>query len=437
VRSGGHRSIKSDGLGVAKPRAPMKKLLTVTLFSALLTLLRMASGFVIAKVVAIHTGPSGIAVLGQVQSLVGALNGLVAAPASGVVRYTAQNQRAGPDSCAPWWKAALKWHVMLLAAVIPIACVFAKPLAFWVFGNENYFWLVVMAALALPLSAANSLAGSVMNGQQQYRRFIGLGMASVIVATLLMVLLVMQANLKGAMIAAVLFSGISGLIMVAGSIKEPWFRLKYWWGDTNKARLKDIAGYVAMAATSALTLPLALLMVRNILADKVGWEQAGHWQAVWKISEVYLGVITMALSTYFLPRLASLEGAGAILNEIETTAKIVMPIVALLAIAVYLLRDVAIGLVFTEAFRPARDLFATQLAGDVLKIMSWLYAYPMLSRGATRWFMGTEIVFSLSLVLLAYVLVAKYGAHGANLAYAFNYCLYLFFVRQNVKHFSR
>ena len=71
----------------------MKRLLTVSLFTALLTVLKMACGFVIAKAVAIYTGPSGMAALGQVQNIVNSLNGLVTAPAaSGVVRYTAEYQ---------------------------------------------------------------------------------------------------------------------------------------------------------------------------------------------------------------------------------------------------------------------------------------------------------------------------------------------------------
>ena len=400
--------------------------------------MRMASGFLIAKVVATYTGPGGIAMLGQVQSLVSALNGIVAAPAgSGVVRYTAEHNAAGLDGCAPWWKAALKWVALLLAVVIPATCIFAKPLAQWVFGDVRYFWLVILTALALPLSAANTLVASVINGQYQYRRYVGLGMVSVIVATLMMVVLVVTEKLNGAMIAATLFTSTTGLVMLVGSIRQPWFRLKYWWGETDKVRLKGIGGYVAMAVTSALTLPVALLIIRNILINKVGLEQTGQWQAVWKISEVYLGVITIALSTYFLPKLASLAGTGEILKEIKATAKIVMPIVLLMAVIVYLLRDIAISLVFTEAFRPARDLFAIQLVGDVVKILSWLYAYPMLSRGATKWFMGTEIVFSISFVVFAYLFIEKYGVHGANIAYTTNYFLYLIFMYINVKKFTK
>ena len=37
------------------------------------------------------------------------------------------------------------------------------------------------------------------------------------------------------------------------------------------------------------------------------------------ISKVYLGVITMVLGTYYLPRLSSLVGVDAIVSEIHRT----------------------------------------------------------------------------------------------------------------------
>jgi len=192
-----------------------------------------------------------------------------------------------------------------------------------------------------------------------------------------------------------------------------------------------------MAITTALTVPISLILVRTILVDQVGWEAAGHWQAVWKISEVYLGVITMALGTYYLPRLSSLVGVDAIVNEIHRTALVIIPIVGVMALGVYLLRDVAIWLLFTEEFRSARDLFAIQLCGDVIKIACWLYAYPMLSRGATKWFMGTEIIFSLSFVTLAYIFVGNIGLKGANVAYLVNYSICFLSIFLNVRVFAR
>lgn len=415
----------------------MKKLLTVTLFSGILTLVRMASGVLIAKFVAIYTGPSGMAMLGQVQSLVAALSGLAASPGgNGLVRYTAEYRGRGFDACAPWWCACLKWGLGLLLPISLLVALAAGPISELLFNTKAYAWLVLLTSLGLPLSMANTFVASVLNGQENYRRYIGLGLTSVVCATAVMLILISQAGLNGALAAAVLSSSIAGALMFAGSWRQPWFRLKYWWGRDKASQLKGIGGYVAMAITTAITTPLALMAVRKILVDQVGWEQAGYWQAVYKISEVYLGIITMALGTYFLPKLSSLSGYETIRKEIAATARVVMPLVTVLALCVYLLRDFAITLLFTEAFRSAKDLFAIQLIGDVIKIFSWLYAYPMLSTGATKWFMATEIGFSVSFVFLTYLLVNVYGVDGAVKAYTINYVIYFVLVYVNLRRFT-
>ncbi|MBO1404918.1 hypothetical protein BVJ64_15610 [Vibrio cholerae] len=416
----------------------MKRLLKVTAMTGLLTLLRMAMGFVIAKVVAIYTGPTGLAMLGQVQSLVGSLNGIINAPAgSGVVRFTAENKVQGFEACAPWWRAALQWVLIISAIAIPVGILLAKPIASSLFKDVSLVWVVVATVCVLPFAAIGTLFNSVINGQQLYRRYVGLGMISALVSGSVMLGMIALHNIEGALLAAAIQGGLIGVVMLIANLRQPWFKLGYWWGAVEPKARKDIGKYMLMAITSALTVPVALILVRNILIDQVGWDATGQWQAVYKISEVYLGVITMALGTYYLPRLSSLTGVDAIVSEIHKTARVIIPIVAVMAVGVYLLRDVAISLLFTEEFRSARELFAIQLTGDVIKIASWLYAYPMLSRGATKWFMGTEILFSLSFVALTYLFVANMGLKGATIAYLVNYSVYFLSICLNVKRFAR
>ncbi|MFB2733547.1 O-antigen translocase [Shewanella mangrovisoli] len=416
----------------------MKRLLKVTAMTALLTLLRMVMGFVIAKVVAIYTGPTGLAMLGQVQSLVGSLNGIINAPAgSGVVRFTAEYKEQGFEACAPLWRAALQWVLIISAIVIPLGILLAKPIASGLFKDANLAWVVIVTVCVLPFAAIGTLSNSVINGQQLYRRYVGLGMLSALISGSVMLSLIAWHNIEGALLAAAVQAALIGVVMLIANLRQPWFKLHYWWGRVEPKARRDIGKYMLMAVTTALTVPISLIFVRNILISHVGWDATGQWQAVYKISEVYLGVITMALGTYYLPRLASLTGVDAIVNEIHKTARIIIPIVAVMALGVYLLRDVAISLLFTEAFRSARDLFAIQLTGDVIKILAWLYAYPMLSRGATKWFMGSEILFSLSFVALTYLFVANMGLKGATVAYLVNYSVYLFVVFFNVKRVAR
>ncbi|PTT49100.1 O-antigen translocase [Aeromonas sp. HMWF014] len=416
----------------------MKRLLKVTAMTGLLTLLRMAMGFVIAKVVAIYTGPTGMAMLGQVQSMVGSLNGIINAPAgSGVVRFTAEYKEQGFEACAPWWRASTQWMLIISAIAIPVGVLLAKPIATSLFQDASLAWVVASTVCVLPFTAIGTLCSSVINGQQLYRRYVGLGMLSALISGGVMLGMIAWQNIEGALLAAAVQAALIGVVMLIANLRQPWFKLRFWWGAVEPQARKDIGKYMLMAITSALTVPVSLILVRNILIDQVGWDATGQWQAVYKISEVYLGVITMALGTYYLPRLASLTGVDAIVSEIHKTASIIIPIVTIMALGVYLLRDVAISLLFTEAFRSARDLFAIQLTGDVIKILAWLYAYPMLSRGATKWFIGTEIVFTMSFVALTYFFVLHYGVVGANMAYAINYFIYFFVVFFNIKRVAR
>ncbi|MBN3263470.1 O-antigen translocase [Pectobacterium brasiliense] len=416
----------------------MKKLLSVTFFSGLLTLAKMGSGFVIAKIVAIYTGPSGMAMLGQIQSIVASLNGIVNAPVgSGIVRYTAEFEKEGVEGCAPWWKASLWWLAIILSILMPIGFFFARSLSDFLLNDPNYAWIIWITVASLPVAALGTLVNSVINGYQQYRRFVILGAISTAFSCTLMITLIINFGIKGALLAAAIQSGLIGLILISSVLRQPWAKLNYWWGETDTSNKKRIGGYILMATTTALTTPIALIGVRNVLISHVGWEEAGQWQAVWKISEVYLGVITIALTTYYLPKLSTLKGVENIRAEINQTAKIIIPIAAIMALGVYLFRDLAISLLFTEAFRSARELFAIQLIGDVIKIASWLYAYPMLSRGATKWFVFSEVIFSFTFFVLAWLLIPFYSTQGANIAYAVNYLFYFIFCMAFFNRYSR
>ncbi|WP_429115853.1 O-antigen translocase [Aeromonas veronii] len=416
----------------------MKRLLKVTAMTGLLTLLRMAMGFVIAKVVAIYTGPTGLAMLGQVQSMVASLNGIISAPVgNGVVRYTAENQNQGVAASALWWRAACQWVLILSAILVPSGLLLSERISFWLFQDGALYWVVIATVIVLPLSAIGTLFNSIINGQQQYRRYVGLGMLSSLLSGGLMLIMIAKYNIEGALFAAATQSALIGIFMLFVNMRQPWFKLRYFWGRCDATSRKDIRNYMFMAITSALIVPTSLIFVRNIIISQLGWDAAGQWQAVWKISEVYLGVITVALSTYYLPKLSSLRKIDDIVSEINKTACVIIPIVATIAIGIYFLRDVAISLLFTEEFRSARNLFAIQLCGDIIKISSWLYAYPMLSRGAAKWFISTEIFFGLFFVLLVYVLIPFIGLKGAVIAYVVNYIIYFFTVYFNLKKFAR
>jgi PST family polysaccharide transporter len=215
---------------------------------------------------------------------------------------------------------------------------------------------------------------------------------------------------------------------------KEWFKAKYLWGKVDRNAFRELSGFGLMGLTSALTVPVSYMLIREYLTDKLGLQAAGYWQASWKISEVYLMLITSTLSAYYLPRLAEIRNASELKKEIISVYKFIMPLVIVGAITIYLLRDFIIHLLFTPDFMPMKELFPWQLAGDIVKIGAWILGYVMLGRAMVKVFILTEIAFSLSFVLLTWLLVEPFGLMGVSMAYAVNYTLYWFTMGYMVRH---
>ncbi|CAG7595879.1 O-antigen translocase [Escherichia coli] len=413
----------------------MKKLLTVTFFTGLLTLFRMGTGFLVSKIIAVQAGPSGLALLAQIQNLATVLNGVVGASSSiALVRYTSENISGGYKQCTPWWRASLKCTLFLLAIFVPLGVIFSNYIAVWLFSDVSYSTYIRIICCLLPFSVLGTALNSVINGQQFYKKYILLGGVSVSIATLIMISMIYLYGIKGALAAASVQLGIIGIVSLLICIKEPWVRIKFWLGKTTKNHVNGIIGYMAMALISVISMPLSLMAIRYSMAKHLGWDITGEWQLVWKISEVYLSVLTISLSTYYLPRLSKLKTYDDILKEVNKTAFFIFPVVVFLAVLVYFSRDLIINLLFSSQFENARDLFLVQLSGDVIKIIGWLYAYPMIATGAKKWFIGSELFFCSTLFILSYIFMLKYGAQGVNLGYLVNYVFYILFVLLNLKN---
>ncbi|WP_440028441.1 O-antigen translocase [Chromobacterium amazonense] len=417
----------------------VKKFVSVTMLSGMLTFLRMLSGFIVSKVIAVYAGPSGLALLGQAQNLAAAFNGIVSAPlGNALIRYTAEHHERGFETCSPWWRSSIYWSCGLFIPLSIIILLFSSQISTLAFGNKPLTWFIIFGIFIAPISAINVLISSVLNGLQHYKKLMISGAVSVPIALICTIYLIVKYGTDGALYSVLATSIVTSIVMIASAFifSSKWLRLKYWFGAVKSKEIKAVGGYVLMALTSAICLPVSLMMVRNILVSHVGWNMAGQWQAVYKISEMYLTIITMALSTFYFPRLSALKNKDEIRREVFLVFKITMPIVIILASLVYFCRNLIIQIAFSYEFKAASDLFFVQLIGDVLKIASWLIAFPMLTRGAVKWFVSSEIIFSGLFVVLSQLMVSQFGAQGINMAYAMNYALYLIFVYSNLNKFS-
>ncbi|HBC2908961.1 TPA: O-antigen translocase, partial [Escherichia coli] len=401
----------------------MKKILSISLLSGIMTLIKMVMGFAISKIVAVYAGTSGVALLGQMQSVILSLNGIINSPVgNGVIKFTSENSHDF-EKCSPYWRASILYVMCFSTIIIIVGCFYAQEISLLLFGHSDNYWIVLLMVFVAPITSIGTLINSILNGLESYKQYVYTGIIASVLSGLIMIFVIVNFGIVGALVGASLQYALIGIISFIINIYQPWLKIGYLIGKISTDVKKNIAEYIFMAIVSAVSLPLGMILIRGFLIEYTGWKNAGEWQAVWKISEAYLSVITMGLSVYYLPRLSSLYDHNSLVREVKSVASIVLPIVSLMAVAVYILRDFSISLLYTEQFREARELFKIQLIGDVIKVISWVYAYPMIAKKSTKLFVFTEIMFTITLVLLSYFFIKKYGVHGANLAYVLNYIL--------------
>jgi antigen flippase len=226
---------------------------------------------------------------------------------------------------------------------------------------------------------------------------------------------------------------LAGLALVPALVVLPagfllWRRkmlpLRYLALAWDKALASHLGKFTIMALITSATLPVAYVMMRNLLAAHYSWDEVGIWQGVSSISDAYLQFITASFTVYLLPTLSRLKEKSAIAQEIVRSLKFVLPAVATVSLAVWLLRDFAIWLLFSEKFVAMRDLFAWQLVGDVLKVGSYVFGYLVIAKASLRFYILTEVSQFALLTLFSHWLIPQHGALGAAQAYMATYIVY-------------
>ncbi|MBB6663353.1 O-antigen translocase [Proteus mirabilis] len=397
----------------------------ITILSGIVTALRLLCGLLVSKVVAIYTGPAGVSVLGQLQSFVTFINGFIASQVSqGVNRYSAEN-KYNYDKAKKYWIAATKLSITACLFIMSIGIIFSRNLSHYLFQNGTLFWLVILALSVLPLNIINNIFLGVLNGLENYKKFFIANIFAIISSLISMIILVYFLGLNGALISAALNNAIAGTWLIFLIIKEPWFKLKYWFGLTSRKHLLDVSKYFLMGVIGALTGPISIIIVRTIITNDFSIEYSGYWQAVTKISEAYLAVLTTAMAVYYFPKTASANTVDEHLDILRIGIKIVVPLSMIMALSIFTLKDFIISLLFTKDFIPARGLFLFQNIGDFFRICSWLFATILLAKGYFLINATLEIFIAILFPTLVKLLISTYGFTGASIAYCITNLTYL------------
>jgi PST family polysaccharide transporter len=399
-------------------------LIRTSLLNGIAVIIKMLTLLGLNKILAIYVGPAGYAALGQFQNAVqmittfasGALN-------TGVTKYTAEYYENEVRQHTVWRTAGTIALLGSLTAAI-LVTIFNKYLAHLFLKDESLGSVFIWFAATLVLFVFNTLLLAILNGKKEIQRYVAANIAGSLFSLAVTSVMAIQLGIYGALVALAIHQSLAFFATLLLTYRASWFKLSYLFGGVDKQAAKNLAKYTAMAITSAACIPVSHILIRNHLGETLGWDAAGYWEAMWRLSAAYLMLVTTTLSVYYLPKLSELQKKSDIKREIIQGYKIILPVVAACGLAIYLLRDFIIRVLFTADFLPMESLFAWQMVGDTLKIGSWILSYLMLGKAMMKLFIASEIIFASMFYVLTVVFTKVIGIEGVVLAHAVNYLIY-------------
>ncbi len=377
------------------------------------------------KILAVLIGPSGVALFslyGSVTQLITTLTGM-GIQTSGV-RQVAEANGQGDRHKISRTVITLRRCTLLLGALgAAVLLIFSAPISRLTFGDGSHAGALALLSLCILFTAVSSGQTALIQGMRRIRDLATIRIAGAfggLLVTIPLIVLLRERGVAPSMVAAA-----AALLLVSWwfARRVPVDRIALSWKETY-SESKGLIGLGFAFMLSGFMAAATAYFIRTSITRQLGLEAAGHYQAAFNLSGVYVGIILGAMGADFYPRLTAAardnETCNRLVNEQSEVGLLIAGpgIVATLALAPLVVR-----LFYSAEFLPAVDVLRWQILGLLGRIVVWPMGFVVQAKGRGKVFVGTETASNIVHVLLIVYAMQRWGLVGTGMAF---FALYVY-----------
>lgn len=415
----------------------MKSLSSTTLWTAFSTAFKIVVGLLLIKLFALQFGTAGLGQVANFMTLITVLGVFAGAGIfNGVTKYVAEFEYQ-PDKLTALLSTANRIIVLFSGVLALILFLFAEQISQWLFYSKDYQSVIMATAIAQFGIANSNYFLAILKGYRNVKA----NALSVIIGSLLgLVVFLIGLYCGGYQGALVGLVALPALMFLPARyfLSKQLQAVKFWGNFAFSAEYaKRLLKFSVMVFLTAVTLPVAYVLMRDLLVEHHSLEALGLWQGVSKISDAYLQFITAAFSVYLLPTFAKLHEKSALQKELVKALKFVGISVIWTSLTIFTFKHWIILLLYTEDFLAMEPLFMWQLLGDVFKVMAYVFGYLIVAKASLKLYAAAEFLQLALLVGMGYLFIPLHGAEGATQAYFATYFCYFLLCAAGFKYYLK
>ena len=391
--------------------------------SGLSTAISLLARLISTKIVAVYLGTNGMFLMGQLKDFLRLGNTIGSfGIENGIVKYVSEyeNEKTKLSNII-----GTSFKINFTSALIfsGLIIIFKNQIADFLQINfsENFYFLILIFSI---ISASiHTCFLSIYNGLNKIKLYVLVNIFSNIVSAIILVFLVLEMEIIGAFYALAINQIFSLLINVIFFFIYKPFEIRWVFKKFIYDNLKKLSSFSIMAVIGPTCLIISTFIVRDFIFAEFGSDYAGSWEAMWRISAIYLLFLITTFKFYLIPTFSKLNDSD-LKNEVFKIWKIVIPIIIIITAGVYITKDLIINILLSEEFMLINTIIFFHLLGDIIKINCWVLGNIMISKADTKSFILFQIEWSVVFVALTYLFIGKYGFVGVSISYFITYIIH-------------
>lgn len=388
--------------------------------SGSVTLFNTLRAFVINKLLAVFLPPAAFACVGQFMNWmnIGQATSSLAMQ-NGWVSLTAQNKDNVKNLHGVWRGGfRLTTFATIFTCIAAVLFCFIAPLDKMLPGVHPR---LAQAAIlfALPgILATNMVAicSAVMNGLGLVKRWALIQVVASLFQMLWVAFFLYSGRLS--VLSIIATQSVVAGIFAARVAARAGFNIKTFRESVLDVR-KPWWSYAMMGLVPMIVAPLVLMFVRSLIGSELGWNAAGIWQGVYKISDFFASIFSAILGVLILPRIRRDMTRESFRKEFYPIFLRMMGFTLAFCIALYFGRSLVVAILLSDAYAPAADYMPIQLLGDFFRSGGWCLGMVLVARRETKAFLFIEVGANLLFAVGSFVGIRLFEMQGPMLAYAF------------------
>lgn len=417
----------------------MKKLVTAVFQAGTGQAAALFFGAISVKLLAITAGPAGIGLFSLIRQIQQTLTAVASLGGQNAIVQGMTSQKSNLAR-HEYRHAAFLSIVVWCLLIAVITFVYAKDFSLYLLHNQQVTivrWLIVSVVLGAFLIFFRAL----LNAQMSISAVTWVNVSSALAATVI-ALPAGLAYAEGYVNALVLILiGSLGLgLIVSIVLSNQSGALKGFWMTLLKCPDVKALHQFSVVAFPSLLISLvglgSILLIRVVIANYHGISSAGHFDAAWSISVMYMSLFFASLQTYLLPTLSAGKIDSSMHSVLDNALRLSLIVLVPLITLLIVIKPLAVHVLYSGEFIEALEILRWTLFGDFIRLAAWVLALFMLARADMLAYSFHEFLWNLVFVLMSLWLVPK-GVQWVGLAYVVAYLLYFsLLLYRAISHFK-